>query len=684
MTKKLKKRHTVLKKCLITLTVLVVLGIFSVWGGFLFITRNANLDSSKLYNKPSNNVVILSSSSAPLRESSSVKDCAISTITKNAFIAKEDKRFYSHKGIDYIRILGALKANIKAKEYAQGGSTITQQLIKNTHLTNDKTIKRKLEEIKLATKLEKELSKDEILNLYLDTIYFGNGQTGLFEASKFYFNKSPDKLSLGESALLSGIISAPSVFNPIANEKLSKEKAHIVLSSMEKEGYISASEKAKAMVEINNFTFENKQTSASVYSSLAEQEALEILNLDKFPTGSKIVIKTYLNSALQDEVSDLTESEYTKALNAGGTTPGIASMVVENSTGGIIAFSGISRHNLYTLKRQPASTIKPILVYAPAFELNAMSPASFVLDEPISINGYTPQNATKKFYGNTTIRDNIVRSTNVPAVKILNEVGIENAKNIASKLGVTFDKNDNSLALALGGLNKGITLTELAGAYTTFANGGEYAPITFIKEIYVNDICVYSHKPQFERVLSKETSYLITDTLKSTAEYGTARKLNALNLPIASKTGTNYVNGKNIDGFNVSYTTKHTILSWIGELEGENTNSDSIYNGSTYPTLLVKNIVAFLYKNTKPADFTMPISVKEVNLDLDEYKKGNLFLADEYSNGTIKEVFNADNLPSKRKQEFSPWDLSFLYTPSQETPNLTPKYTDLIKKYGLW
>lgn len=651
-------------------------------GGYFIVTADTSLSPEKL-KYSSSGVIITDINDQPLNTSSlALMPSEIPTHTTNAFIAKEDKRFYSHHGVDYIRILGAMKNNLKAHDSVEGGSTITQQLIKNTHLTQEKTLDRKLKEIKLSKELEKIYSKEEILDAYLNTIYFGNNLFGIKNASSFYFNKQVSDLSLAESAILSGLISAPSLFNPVTNLSLSKQKAETVLNLMEEQGYISENEHLNASAELATIKVEPTSSMGAVYLSFATAEALKILNLDTLPQNANIVIKTYLNPSLQSAMEERLESEEYKAQDLGGTMCGIVGIVMDNLTGGIIAFSGDSEYNLMDLKRQPASAIKPILVYGPALEQGLISPASFVLDEPININGYTPQNATKLNYGWTTVRDNLVRSTNIPAVKIMAEIGIENCKNFASKLGISFDPEDNNLAIALGGFNSGITPKDLATAYMAIARGGNFVDSTFIKEISINGLVCYTHNPVGHQVMKTSTAYLLTDMLKSVAQYGTGRNIQGLNLPIASKTGTNAINGINHDGWNVSYTSEHTALCWTGNLGGVAEISSSQYNGSLYATYFVKNLFENLYTNHTPNDFIKPENVVYVNLDKTAYDKHTLYQANEFSSGYVTEVFATDNLPPLLDPIVA--QINLVEELSLPQGDVILPYIDLIKKYGVW
>lgn len=679
---KFDKKRKLFMKFIVVCLLVIVTAVTAGYGFFAIKTKNAKLDLNKILAACSK-IKILSSSGEEINSSS--VDTIFNKIpahTINAFIAKEDKRFYSHSGIDIKRMFGAMKANISSGEYEQGGSTITQQLIKNTHLSPEKTLKRKLDEIKLATMLEKKMTKDEILDSYLSSIYFGNGLVGLGSAAKYYFKKDVQDLTIAESAILSGIISAPSVYNPVASLNLSKQKGKMVLKLMLENKYITQNEYDKAAKDLEVLELAKSVEVGALYTSYASQEALDILGLDTFPSDKDIVIKTYLNPDLQEAMEKEAESVISKAFNTYNTTPDIAQIVLDNITGGIIAFSGSSPYNLLSLKRSPASTIKPLLVYAPAIEYNLISPASYILDESINISGYTPQNATKKTYGYTTVRDNIVRSTNIPAVKILNELGVEKAKSFATNLGIEFTESDNHLALALGGFSEGTGFVDIAGGYMAFSNNGKYIKPRFVKEITIGDICVYKDNPIKTQVMKESTAYLITDLLKSVAEYGTGRRINNLNLPIASKTGTNCVAGINKDGYNVSYTTEHTALAWIGDTTGNSTvKTSNLYNGSTYPTELVKNIFSFLYKDYSPADFIKPTSVKSYPIDADEYNiNHNEIMADKYTRHSLYMLYPEDNPPKKR--DSFPTFLSFNDSNNDSPFKLV--YERMIRKYGGW
>ena len=311
--------------------------------------------------------------------------------TIDAFISIEDKTFYSHNGINPKRIVKAILNNISKGKASQGASTISQQLIKNTHLSSEKTYSRKIKEISLALEMEKKLSKDEILENYLNVIYYGNNIYGIENASQFYFSKSASELTLEEGATLAAIIKSPGFFDPIQHKERCLKRRNLVLFEMEKDGKISKETAQKAretdlVLKINE-TFDRGQ---NTYSQGAIMEAEEILKMPaKQIAIGKYKIHTFFSKEKQDALKAAIDSE-----ELGFDQAGIS---INNLTHGIEAFYGKSAYNVLKTKRQPGSTIKPLLVYAPALNENIVSPATKILDEEININGYKPQNFEKTF-----------------------------------------------------------------------------------------------------------------------------------------------------------------------------------------------------------------------------------------------------------------------------------------------
>lgn len=459
---------------------------------FFLYTKDTTLDTSKV--EASSNVGFVSfyDSEKNLvgREKKTIDIDEISEVTKNAFIAKEDKRFYKHHGFDVLRIFGAMKENLMQKGIKQGASTISQQLIKNTQLTPERTMKRKVQEIYLATKLEDRYEKQEILEMYLNSIYFGNNCFGLETASEYYFGKGAKDLSLSESATLAGLLSAPSEYNPLANMDISIQKRNLVLKQMQKQKYISEQECIDATNE-KIILSEQKHNEIDKYLDSARSEACKILGVTEFSARNEVKIITNLETSLQREIqSNALSGNFTKA-NKNGIMSDITYAVVENESGKIIACGGSFAGDITSLRRQPASTIKPILVYAPAIENNMISPASFVYDDYINYDGYSPKNSAYGYTGWTTVRESLKKSLNVPAVKILRENGIDSSMEFAKNAGITFHADDRNLAIALGGLTEGCTIFEMAGVYQSLANNGIKSDGGMVDEIIIDGITIY-------------------------------------------------------------------------------------------------------------------------------------------------------------------------------------------------
>ncbi|MBS7403730.1 MAG: transglycosylase domain-containing protein, partial [Eubacteriales bacterium] len=477
--------------------------------------------------------------------------------TIDAFISIEDKTFYSHNGINPKRIVKAILNNISKGKASQGASTISQQLIKNTHLSSEKTYSRKIKEISLALEMEKKLSKDEILENYLNVIYYGNNIYGIENASQFYFSKSASELTLEEGATLAAIIKSPGFFDPIQHKERCLQRRNLVLFEMEKDGKISKETAQKAretdlVLKINE-TFDRGQ---NTYSQGAIMEAEEILKMPaKQIAIGKYKIHTFFSKEKQDALKAAIDSE-----ELGFDQAGIS---INNLTHGIEAFYGKSAYNVLKTKRQPGSTIKPLLVYAPALNENIVSPATKILDEEININGYKPQNFEKTFRGHLSTREALSLSSNIPAVKILSYVGIPKAKRYATRLGIEFDENDNGYALALGGMTYGTDLKTLAAAYTTFANNGKFYGAKFIKRIEdENGKTIYEAKFVPDEVFREDSNYLMVSMMETSATKGTSKRLASLPFQIAGKSGTVGVGATNSDAFSVALTTKDTVATW--------------------------------------------------------------------------------------------------------------------------
>lgn len=633
----MKKVNKVLKIFFLVAIAFCLTALISSVGFYFYSTKGSALDHSRLSENESVCLQILDINGTPIKATNenfiSIKK--LSSNTKNAFICAEDKRFYSHKGLDYIRIGGAIVTNLKNKSFSQGGSTISQQLIKNTHLSNEKTIKRKLKEIKLTKELEKNYTKEQILEMYLNNIYFGNGCYGIENASNHYFGKSSTKLTIAESAILAGTINAPSIYDIENNPTKAISRRNLILGLMKDYGKISIEDYNNAINEELTLNLTKLSGHNQIVNDVLKEATIITGKTENQLKNNHYIIQTEIDLSLQNQINSKIKSSYSNI----ESSPSIASIVINNKTNKIIAISG--NKNTLSSNKQPGSTIKPILVFAPAIENGIISPATKILDEKINISGYSPENADKKYHGYVSVRECLKNSYNIPAVKILQETGIETAQNFANKLGIKFDKLDSNLAIALGGLTTGTTLKNLADAYSSFANLGQFEKSSYISKITSKDQVIYSSKSSKTNVMSDSTAYLITDMLKDTAKTGTAKRLKNFNFDIASKTGTVGTGNSNSDAFNISYTSNHTIISYFGE----STMPNSI-NGATYPTMLTKDILEFLYSTKTPQNFEKPNSVEKKLLNKTDYEN-NIVSQTDSSENSITEIFAKSNPPQK-------------------------------------
>lgn len=472
------------------------------------------------------------------------------------------------------------------------------------YLSGEKTLKRKLKEIKLARQLEKKYSKTEILNLYLNKIYYGEGSYGVVAAAKTYFDKDAKDLSLSECATLAAIIKAPSTYTPYKNYELCLKRRNLVLKEMFSQGFIVETDYNAAINEAIVLTDKNSDN-ISDFSDEAICEAIEILQKENAEQLNGYKIYTSVRSDLQKELPVPTISD---------TAKDFIVLVTDNKSGIIIAY----KSTVGQIKRCPASAAKPWLVYAPAIEENYVTEATKILDEKTNFGGYTPSNAGKNYQGYVSVKESLSKSLNVPAVKIANSLGMKKIKEYARKLNVSFTNDD--LSVSLGNLSGGMTLKELTSAYSPFFSNGYYKKVGFITKIINPDgkIVYEGENDDTVKVFSDSTCFIINDMLKETVKSGTAKKLSALNLPVYAKTGTNGDKHGNSDAYCIAYTPDFTVSVWMGNAN-ETLMPNSI-TGGTEPAKTAKEIFSCLYKNKTVKDFDVPDSVKYVEIDKKEYE----------------------------------------------------------------
>lgn len=626
---------------------LVVLAGVSAFGFLYFTGEKVTFDQGKFYQSV-NKIDLYDQENRLIEEDNSynadfIKLQNINPQTIDAFISIEDKEFYNHKGLNYKRIVKALFLDIKNGNMAQGASTISQQLIKNTHLSSQKTFSRKINEIVLAKELENKLSKEQILENYLNIIYFGDNCYGIEKATNHYFSKSAKDLLLPESALLAGLISSPTRYSPITNEENALNRRNLVLREMLKDKKISQEEFEKAIEEKITLTLEESpDNKLNAYTEAALDEAMEILKLPaKQISLGEYKIYTHYNKEKQQKLLESIKDVDFKDNN-------FAAINIKNKTGEVEAFYGNGNYKILNIKRQPASAIKPVLVYAPAINEGIVTPITQILDEELSISGYTPKNHDLQYHGYLSVRDSVSKSYNIPAVKIMSYVGLEKAKRYAKISGIEFDEKDDNYAVALGGMTYGTDLKTLTGTYSSFANNGEFSKPRFVNYITdKNNNIVYISSKENQRVFSPDTAYLMNDVLVYASKNGTSKGLANLDYQIGSKTGTVGKLQTNIDAWAVSYTTNDLFGVWVGNFD--NSPIGDIVGG-TVPIQLTKKYFEKIYSENKPKNFDKPDTIVEIEIDLKELKENhqivmaNNFLPNEYK---LTEIFSTSNLPKQ-------------------------------------
>ncbi len=496
---------------------------------------------------------------------------SVAKIAIDAVVATEDSRFFEHGPIDFKGILRALVSDIISGKFSEGGSTITQQLVKNIFLSPEKSIYRKTVEVVLAYKMENRYSKKKILELYLNEIYFGNGSYGIEDAAERYFGVSASHLNLLESAALAGVIEAPSRYNPYRHPRLARERISHVLKRMYELGKITEKQYQNALN--GNLKLRSKSIPSWAYGYFTEYVRQKVIRMfgEKVLYNGGLRVYTTLNPLYQK----IATTEIKKGLirlRRKGSMPQGAALVIRQHTGEILAMVGgfsfrISPFNrAYQARRQVGSAFKPI-VYTAAIA-NGFSPNDMLLDEPISFKFHnkvwTPENYERKYRGNVTLRYALAHSINIATINLIAQIGINETIKYARKLGIT-SKLPRNYTLALGSAS--LSAFELATAYGTIANYGIRKELYAIKKITgPNGRVYYSHKDNSKRVLKVSTGFIMTKMLQDVIEDGTGRAAKVLGVPLAGKTGT--TNGYKNAWF-AGYSPDYLTVVWTGYDNGK-------------------------------------------------------------------------------------------------------------------
>ena len=564
---------------------------------------------------------------------------------KEAMVSIEDKKFYSHGGIDFKAIIRAVWAMVRNGEVTQGGSTITQQLARTIFLNNDRTWQRKMEEIFIATELEKKYTKDEILEFYLNNIYFGNGYYGIQAASRGYFDTDVSFLSLSQMAYLCAIPNNPTMYNPYKNPDNTLGRRDRILKNMYEDGKISRREykdarqetivlstaeptkrydavetyacycATRALMEQQGFEFrtdfsseEDRKTYEDAY-----QEQYKTCEQSLYTGGYRIYtsIDLSMEEQLQNAVDEKLQ-DFTDVNEEGIYTLQSAAVCIDNETGFVKAvvggrsqeYDGHMLNRAYQSYRQPGSAIKPLIVYTPALE-RGYTPDTVVEDAPIEDG---PKNASGRYLGSVTLRYAVENSINTVAWNLLEEMtpvtGISYLKEMNfAKLS----PEDERPAASLGGFTNGVSPVEMAAAYATIENDGKYREPTCIVEIQDADgNAIYQKIVDEKQVYKTNAARWMTNILEGVLTQGTAKGLALSETASAAKTGTT---NSNKDGWFVGYTKYYTTSVWVGydipaELPG--------LTGASYPGEIWYDYMENLHKELPYADFVAPLGTGDV------------------------------------------------------------------------
>ena len=586
-----KKKGSSAGRIFLGFIIVILVMITGIGCGFLTASMNTKPDlasdiqppaSSQIYDINGNEIanVHAAENRRPVKISQVPRDL------QNAFVAVEDNRFYEHMGVDPRGIMRALWSNVRGQAISEGGSTITQQLAKNAYLTQDRTLKRKVQEVFLALQLERQYTKQEILELYLNQIYFGQGAYGVQAAAKTYFGKNVEDLDLNECAMLAGIPKSPNYYSPTNNLQAAEERKSVVLDQMEKYGYINASQASKTKKEELKLVKQTKSTEtneASYFIDYVTQKLIDKYGADAvYKDGLKIYTTIDMDMQRAAEAAMKNLPTYNKDGN-GIEQPQGALVAIDPHNGHVKAMvggRGTDQFNRATMaERQPGSAFKPF-VFAAALE-NNFTPNTVINDSPVKIGDWEPQNYDRSFSGKVSLREVARNSLNVPTVKIAQKLGIDKPIYYAQEMGITTfvlegAQNDRNLATSLGGLTKGVTPLELTSAYGTFANKGIHVdPVVIVKVLDRNGKVIEQAEEKQRSVISENSAAELTSMLQTVIQKGTGTHAN-IGRPAAGKTGTT---SDYHDAWFVGYTPDLVAGVWIGN--DNNASLHSMTGGQT-------------------------------------------------------------------------------------------------------
>lgn len=511
-----------------------------------------------------------------------------------AVVANEDTRFASHLGIDPIGIMRSFVRNIRAGEIVEGGSTVTQQLAREMFLSQERTISRKLKEALLALVLEQKFTKEEIMEAYLNQVYFGEGAYGVEAASQAYFKKRARDLTLAESALIAGLARGPRLFSPYRDMDAARQRRAVVLAEMRKIGFINEGEEwAANQEEIPIFEKKKREVEASYFLDYVAQKLVEKYGEERVYQGG-LKVYTTLDLTMQKEAESVLKEREGAVLILDVTNGAVRAMVGGRSYG------DSQRNRVIEEVRQPGSAFKPI-VYAAAL-MQGMRTNSMVQDVQGDFNGYRPSNYNNVYLGPITLKRALKNSSNVASVRLGKQVGMDVILDLAGRLGITtLTKEDRHLATVLGGMSQGVNLMELTAAYTSFGNQGIYsAPIAIRKIVDEKDAVLEEGVLTQSAVLTPEVAYLMTDMLKEVLMTGTGTPAN-IGREAGGKTGTT-------DDYRTAWFIGYTPELVAGIFVGKDDRSPANISGTTVAGMWGQ-MMSRIYKDKPVTRFSVPDTV---------------------------------------------------------------------------
>ena len=640
------KKGSLLKKLLLGCLILAVVSI-----GIVTVTISAmikdtpKLDTSKLvdplstkfYDKNGNFLYEYGK-----EKRTKITDAQVPKLLEHAFIATEDANFYEHHGVDIQGTLRAIFENLTGHFGSQGGSTITQQVIKNTFLTPEKTIKRKVQEWDLAYQLEQKYSKQDILMMYLNKIYFGDGAYGVAAAAKTYYGIDANhlsKLTLQEVAMLAGLPQSPSNYDPSKAEhkQAATQRRNLVLTAMHNQGYITEKQMKDTMnIPVTAGLVPKSNQQGMPYEGFLDAAVKEVegklKNVDISTDG--LSIYTTLDPEAQDYADKMMNTN--SIISYPNAKFQAAFVFLDTKTGEVRAIgsgrndcqaSFLGNNFAIDLQRQPGSSFKPIFDYGPAIEKLKWSTAHQMNDQETTYaNGQSISNWDNQYHGMLTIRTALQWSYNIPALLTLREVGMESAKYFAEQLGITFDHDEVYESYAIG--SNPVNPLEMAGAYSAFGNNGVYNTPRFVQKVTFPDGQVVNFAAKPKLVMHDYTAYMVTDMLRTVVNAGTGTTANIPGLDVAGKTGTTnfddktsaqfgYPSNATNDSWMVGYTPQYTMAVWTGY--PKNGSGNYLRGADTKISQLMFKAMMQRF-GTDQSKFQQPSDVYEVNNEL--YIKG--------------------------------------------------------------